>query len=678
MMAPVCNRFIQNAWKKDMCSNCFRSKIEHAPPENNIIKVPKLNRPIKGIIRSSTKQTHKNRTVSFSPEPVQIIGQGGEDWSDDEGVPEDISSGSSEDDCAFNEEDKEIEKITKYNTDYNTNLLISNSTEKRRNFTQLMLGKPQIGADGNKQTLLVSVTPFGQEEIKETHKKNNRSHIPIAKNKDLVGDKTQNVVLTSYVKNKKDSNATINLTCDKSERQNTDNKNVNTCETKKTDALESKEEKNCDLQITETGCIELSKSVDIELQNIVPEESISEELNCTENKDECEENNTENFINSGSNSGSNTDCLVEDYEILDINESKSDNVITSTVNRELVKSRTELTIQLVSAPDEINKEENKEVVEISEDCDLFILPQESREQAGEPDGRADPDIINEPPALPLTPPPPLVNPRISFLHSSPKNSVRSKPKVPSKPEKIMQLFKKVNDLPPLPPVGYIHDVNKTPNKRRAPNPPPSPVIDSVPSMIRCSSFPENMPPDTLILPEPAPRKVLSLSHEDLLTEIDKSEDKRRDKPRAKFSLKKFLRVGGNSKHTESKKQEKDQDVEKAKVPQVKPRLVIVHPLELNGHPVEVMRQEDIKTDTIPPAPPPRNLPPERVAADIKLLSPPPKSDELLKKQIQVQQAPAVTVSHEIQLKEYKSKNFVINYCIYTYMYDHTTGNCSYF
>jgi hypothetical protein len=28
-MAALCHHFVQNAWKKDLCSNCFKSKEEH-------------------------------------------------------------------------------------------------------------------------------------------------------------------------------------------------------------------------------------------------------------------------------------------------------------------------------------------------------------------------------------------------------------------------------------------------------------------------------------------------------------------------------------------------------------------------------------------------------------------------------------------------------------------------
>ena len=33
MSTAQCNRFVQNAWKKELCSNCFKPREEHASPE---------------------------------------------------------------------------------------------------------------------------------------------------------------------------------------------------------------------------------------------------------------------------------------------------------------------------------------------------------------------------------------------------------------------------------------------------------------------------------------------------------------------------------------------------------------------------------------------------------------------------------------------------------------------
>jgi hypothetical protein len=73
--------------------------------------------------------------------------------------------------------------------------------------------------------------------------------------------------------------------------------------------------------------------------------------------------------------------------------------------------------------------------------EMFCV-EESRELAGEPDGRADPDELTEPPALPCSPPP--VDPRPSFLHAltqagALRKPTGDKPKIPVKPStKVLQ------------------------------------------------------------------------------------------------------------------------------------------------------------------------------------------------------------------------------------------------
>lgn len=33
-MSTQCNRFVQNAWKKELCSNCFKPKEEHTATDD--------------------------------------------------------------------------------------------------------------------------------------------------------------------------------------------------------------------------------------------------------------------------------------------------------------------------------------------------------------------------------------------------------------------------------------------------------------------------------------------------------------------------------------------------------------------------------------------------------------------------------------------------------------------
>lgn len=88
------------------------------------------------------------------------------------------------------------------------------------------------------------------------------------------------------------------------------------------------------------------------------------------------------------------------------------------------------------------------------DVDMFCV-EESRELAGEPDGRADPDELAEPPALPRSPPP-IVDPRPSFLHALTQvNALRKpqgdKPKIPVKPStKVLQATPRRHIIPQSP------------------------------------------------------------------------------------------------------------------------------------------------------------------------------------------------------------------------------------
>ena len=96
------------------------------------------------------------------------------------------------------------------------------------------------------------------------------------------------------------------------------------------------------------------------------------------------------------------------------------------------------------------------------------------------------------------------------------------------------------------------------------------------------------PDPSIKAPEPAPRRNISLS-QDSLANPERIEEKK--KSRSRFSLKKFLRMGTR----------KDVDMtcgsggskmdEIPSTPQPKPRLEIIHPLELDGAAVQVLGNE---------------------------------------------------------------------------------------
>lgn len=166
-----CPRFVQNAWKKDLCSNCFKSKEEHAVVLQTVKSIPttppRAQPPsaksiIKVVFPSSKKS--KKKSVNFPKEVSEVIGFGGEwsgsDASDhDDDVPDKPAAVKE----VVYEDDENLQRLTKTNTEFNTNngnLLGDPATNIKRSFAALKLGAPQKDSAGKKQTLKISVTPF--------------------------------------------------------------------------------------------------------------------------------------------------------------------------------------------------------------------------------------------------------------------------------------------------------------------------------------------------------------------------------------------------------------------------------------------------------------------------------------------------------------------------------------
>lgn len=155
-------------------------------------------------------------------------------------------------------------------------------------------------------------------------------------------------------------------------------------------------------------------------------------------------------------------------------------------------------------------------------------------------------------------------------------------------------------------------------------------------------------------PEPAPRHSLSLSQDCLAMDADKNKKKN------KFSIKKFLRMGNSNKQVEPAKRDYGHYADVATfsevsyngAPQVKPRLIIIHPLDINTSAVQVVKSADVTPTSTPSPQTPTSIgknifpnltskppaPPQR--ADTTKLQelhkparpPPPKSAEMRRKQ----------------------------------------------
>ncbi|XP_016960802.1 serine-rich adhesin for platelets [Drosophila biarmipes] len=206
MSSSICSHFTQNAWKKDLCSNCFKSKDEHkaaaaaaaskmggSHKADREVKTDYPNKhktPAKSIIKkafgvrltSSTSSTSassgagkssssKGGKVCFPKQLHEVIGYGGE-WSEDDDDDDDhdfMNLGNEHDDMAITETDDEetveLKRITRANTDFNMNNgnLLGDAEENiKKSFAALKLGAPQVDKEGKKQTLTINVMPFGQ------------------------------------------------------------------------------------------------------------------------------------------------------------------------------------------------------------------------------------------------------------------------------------------------------------------------------------------------------------------------------------------------------------------------------------------------------------------------------------------------------------------------------------
>ncbi|XP_023036412.1 platelet binding protein GspB [Drosophila willistoni] len=225
MSSSICSHFTQNAWKKDLCSNCFKSKDEHkaaaaaaaakmgttqksdGPGKTDYPNKHKT--PAKSIIKkafgvrltssssssntssSSSKSSANSKSgkVCFPKQLHEIIGYGGE-WTDDDDDDDDhdfMNLGNEHDDMAVTETDDEetveLKRITRANTDFNMNngnLLGDIEENIKKSFAALKLGAPQVDKEGKKQTLTINVMPFGQPNAKNKAASSAKNAAPTA------------------------------------------------------------------------------------------------------------------------------------------------------------------------------------------------------------------------------------------------------------------------------------------------------------------------------------------------------------------------------------------------------------------------------------------------------------------------------------------------------------------
>ncbi|XP_069671433.1 uncharacterized protein [Periplaneta americana] len=643
MAGAQCQLFVQNAWKKDLCANCFKCREEHGAP-GEARRVPLVWRPQQGILKVGRRlRRPAGSTVHFPAEESQVIGFGGDDSlsSDGEEEPEEsppgvgAGAGASDDD---DEEQRALQKLTRNNTDFNTvaaNLAGTGASPSTVE-TRLMLGRPLTDSDGRRKTLQVSVTPFGKH-----------SEIP-------GGERSGAIVLKSVVRSDEASRRPS------LPHQNSRDAMLKTPATDAPSRIPVIKSRTSPTARKLEPLAALKKAGSVAAESSPPPSP--DKKGTTEPPTDVPDSGAQPQANEDITTAETTDespspCTEQPSE---------EPAIVETRNPE------------VKPPEEAEspKEEPERKVEGESPVDML-----SRELAGEPDGRADPDELTEPPALPRSPPP-IIDPRPSFLHTltQVRKPPGDKPKVPLKPStKILQATPRrqpavvtpATTPPPQEPPPPQEEVAPQPapelpepecteqppersHKRQAPKPPqeesPCPLFTRNASLglIKASSpvaREKGKRERAASCPEPAPRRSLSLSAESLGVEVP-------DKKKAsRFSLRKFLRLGAASKEERAAVAESPQRPEEA-LPVPRPRLEIIHPLELNGSNVEVLSSskrppEDSAPSTpdepepaprpTKPPPPPRSQSLDAWGKTLEGLGkparpPPPKSAELLRQQ----------------------------------------------
>ncbi|XP_018308135.1 uncharacterized protein [Mycetomoellerius zeteki] len=480
-MSTQCNRFVQNAWKKELCSNCFKPKEEHAPADDILrLNVEKASTNLKidhfqlqSILRDKTvcRKDQRKKNVGFPESLTEVIGYGGDDFSDSEedrdGIQVD-SSAKSEDLVPDSEEERALFDLTRANTNFNTvtanltnvenngshDVSKSSTASPPKSFASLMLGRIQRDADGRKTTLLVSVTPFGGEESVPTAKR------PIDRKINTI-----NLQTSPFIRLKPGDDGSSDNTAEAARKLNGSERNK----------IEEPEQKSppelgkiVDMPLitsanmisimrrettADTANADAVKTVETTAQKYLPVSKVDKNnatsvpLNTVSatKKTEIETSSrmsTQSVLSNDVGESvkrpmtSKSDCAKQDQG----KEERVELVSLMLSKNETLESDRSMNVddKNVNGVDNGKKAPSSQIREVEGECEgaerkKFCFDS-SRELAGEPDGKADEEEVTEPPALPMNPPPIIITePRPSFLHGSVNPDLKIKPAVPQKP-----------------------------------------------------------------------------------------------------------------------------------------------------------------------------------------------------------------------------------------------------
>lgn len=273
-----------------------------------------------------------------------------------------IAQSSEDDPSDLSEDDKDLDKVTKSNTEQNANITATTTSDRRRTFTQLMLGQPQKDSDGKKQTLLVSVTPFGQNQdetertVPPKRASKSISHIPIAKNKEILVEARPKVVLTSYLKSRESPEPTKTDKTDKNDKH----EKIAKIDKKDNEALPIIKEKVCDKdkesQIAEkpvTSNFEKSFNAKNESKQIVSSDKlVTKTIEININGDDMSDDICDRIYDDVADEDDpaeivetiNESSVLKKVEVVSVSSKEASPVLETPLSEQIVKS--ELKVQL--------------------------------------------------------------------------------------------------------------------------------------------------------------------------------------------------------------------------------------------------------------------------------------------------------------------------------------------
>ncbi|XP_043267223.1 uncharacterized protein [Venturia canescens] len=495
-MAGQCRYFEQHAWKREICTNCFKTREEHlGSSETSRPSVARASANLKtdaqklqSILRANANcQPPRRKNVAFQESLTEVIGYGGNDFSDSEDNTETDEAGSfelsesgnlPEEDVPDSEEDRALGNLTRANTNFNTvtaNLTDAGSSEAKaaKSFASLMLGKVQKDSEGKKKTLLVSVTPFGADDTLPTakrpsDKKATSSSVSSGKTKqdEALGGASSKQEVEKAEPTLKNLMKSSHKSCVVDSKQDNESSGLEKIVDmplitssnlisviQKSDALTANAELVSQKVPTEKRGTSIArcpaiKKPDSEKPKIVLQTcgySGKSDYTVTRiSKVTGLENSTlEPYDSQAFDSG------VDLNENLGKSEEKAERASSNLQGKDI--NKIQVPAAALRSSDLDNLEER--TVEGEAGPEPILLAnrpfsyEESREKAGEPDGKADEEELSEPPALPRTSPPTdssscrnmqptgqrsmLVGsePRTSFLHGE----IKAKPALPYKP-----------------------------------------------------------------------------------------------------------------------------------------------------------------------------------------------------------------------------------------------------